>query len=198
MESATKTVMTSLPGRIVSYDPATKLAVVEPQVHNGNPIPPLPDVPVKWPRFGGYRLVGPLNAGDEVTLHFHKYDPSRFRASGEVSAANMSRDAGLYAYAVPGSEETSDTYNGPSDGSLRLGRNDATCEIVVTSNQIRLGANAASSGVAKGDVTDSNFQAIKDLFTSWTPVPNDGGAALKTAASTLLFDATASTKVFTQ
>lgn len=205
MEAATKTVMTSLPGKVVSYDPATKRATIEPTVHNGNAIPPIPEVPVKWPRFGGYRLVGPLNPGDEVTLHFHKWDPSRFRVSGEKSESNHVRDAGIYPVAVPGSESETSAYDGGGDANLHLGRDAADVEIVVTPTQIKLGAVGASSGVAKGDISDDNFDAIKNWLTSHThTVATTGTAAAQTgtaAASTTpppTINATESTKVFTQ
>ncbi len=198
MEAATKTVMTSLPGKIVSYDPATKLAVVEPMVHNGNPIPPIPAVPVKWPRFGGYRLVGPLDVGDEVTLHFYKWDASRFRKSGELSAANMVRDGGIYPIAVPGSEASTD-YDGGGDANLHLGSDDGDTEIVVSPTQIKLGSTSAASGVSKGDVTDSNFTALRAWIA--THVHSGGtisGSTGTPAAPPPTPTATASTKVFTE
>jgi hypothetical protein len=202
--AATKRVMTTLPGKIVGYDPGTKLAMVEPMVHNGLPIPPIPDVPVKWPRFGGYRLVAPLNKGDEVTLHFHKWDPSRFRASGEPSESNMKRDAGLYAFAVPGSEADLD-YSGGGDANLHLGNDAGTVEIVVTPTQIKLGASSASSGVSKGDISDSNFDAIVNWLTAHThEVATTGTATAQAgtaAPSSLLapsIGTTESSKVFTQ
>lgn len=165
--AATKRVMTTLPGKIVSYDPATKLAVVEPMVHNGAPISPLPDVPIKWPRFGGYRLVGPLNKGDEVTIHFLKWDPSRFRVSGELGEANLKRDCGMYAIAVPGSESDAD-YDGGGDAMLHLGTDDAVTEIKVSPNAItlkaatvNLTADAPSDAAALASQVDQQFTAIK-------------------------------------
>jgi hypothetical protein len=199
MQSAVKTVMTSLPGRIVSYDAATKLAVVEPTVHTGNPLPPIPDVPVKFPRGGGYRMVWPLNKGDEVTLHFHKWDPSRFRVSGENSAANVYRDAGVYPIAIPGSEsESAASYNGGGSG-LHLGNDAGTVEIVVTPTQIKLGASAAASGVAKGDVVDANFNAIASFLASHVhPTPAGPSSPPGPTPVAPTMNATASTKVFTQ
>jgi len=168
MSAAVKTVMTSLPGKIVSYDPATKLATVEPMVHNGHALPPIPEVPIKWPRFGGYRLVGPLNAGDEVTIHFHKWDPSRFRVSGEKSQTNLTRDTGIYAYAVPGSESETSTYNGGGDALLHLGTDDAVTEIKVSTNSVtlkaatvNLTADAPSDAAALASKVKTAIEALK-------------------------------------
>lgn len=190
MESATRTVMTTLPGKVVSYDPTTKLAVVEPTAHNGNPLPPIPDVPVKWPRFGGYRLVGPLNKGDEVTLHFHKWDPSRFRESGETSQANLARDAGVYPIAVPGSE--ADTgYNGGGDSSLHLGTNNAVTEIKVSANSItlkaatvNLTADAPVDAAALASQVDAQFTSLKAAVAAGLTAVGVGGAANGPAGAT--------------
>ena len=38
--------------------------------------------------------------------------------------------------------------------------------------------------VSKLNTVESDLNTIKAVFSSWGPVPNDGGAALKTAAST--------------
>jgi hypothetical protein len=40
--------------------------------------------------------------------------------------------------------------------------------------------------VALAAKVDQNFQALKTLFNGWTPVPSDGGAVLKTAATALI------------
>jgi hypothetical protein len=164
LRTATKaglaTVSTSIPGIIVSYDPAKKTAVVEVAVHDGKPLPPLPDVPVKFPRGGGYRLVWPLEPGDEVTLVYYGLDPSRFRVSGEPSQADIKRRHGFYPVAIPGSESESLADYEPSTEGLHLGTDDGTVEIVVSDSQIKLGSTSAASGVAKGDVVDANTTAI--------------------------------------
>ena len=49
--------------------------------------------------------------------------------------------------------------------------------------------------VALAAKVDANFKEIKDMFSGWTPVPNDGGAALKTLSDSLSLSSTAATKV---
>lgn len=207
-QAATKRVMTTLPGKTVAYDPATKLATVEPMVHNGLPIPPIPSVPIKWPRFGGYRLVGPLNAGDEVTIHFHKWDPSRFRVSGESSVVNMARDAGLYAYAVPGSEADLG-FDGGGDTLLHLGTDDGVTEIKIAGASItikaatvNLTADAPSDAAALASKVNAALTkiqaALSQCATAFTTInavaPNTGADGVNGAMAG--FDAAvASTKV---
>jgi hypothetical protein len=196
-ESALTKVWTSLPGKVVSYDPDKKTAVVEAAVHDGNPPPPFPDVPVKFPRGGGYRLVWPLEPGDEVTLLFYGLDPSRFRASGEISLANIKRRHGAYPIALPGSESDTLADFEPATGGLHLGKDDGTVEIVVGASQIKLGSASASHGVAKGDVTDANITAIKAwLATHVHPTSVGPSSPSTTPAPTT--NPTASVKVLTE
>lgn len=159
-------VWTSLPGKVVSYDPETKTAECEAMVHDGDVPEPFPDVPVKFPRGGGYRLVWPIEPGDEVTLLFYGLDPSRFRVSGEQSPANIKRRHGAYPIALPGSESETLADFEPSTEGLHMGSDDGTVEIIVGASQIKLGSASASSGVAKGNVTDANFAALHDYLVA--------------------------------
>lgn len=201
LRAATKaglaTVFTSLPGRILSYDPGTKLAVVEVAVHDGEPLPPQSDVPVKFPRGGGYRLVWPLSPGDEVTLIFYALDPSRFRVSGQQSAASIQRRHGLYPVAIPGSESELLSNYAPSSDGLHLGKDDGTVEIVVGNFQIKLGSTSAAHGVAKGDVNDANTLAIK-LWLATHVHPTAVGPTSVSATPAPVTQPTASTKVLTE
>lgn len=155
-----RVIMTALPGKVVEYDPATKRATIEPTAHNGDPLPPIPDVPIKFPRGGGVRIIFHLNPGDQVTLQFYQYDPSRFRATGNVSQANTTREHGYYPIAVPGSETELDEYEAASADGLHLGTDDGTTEIVIAPGRIDLGALTSPHPVSKGDVADDNFAAI--------------------------------------
>jgi len=209
MEAATKTVMTSLPGKVVSYDAATKLATIEPMVHNGNPLPPIPEVPVKFPRGGGYRMVWPLNPGDEVTIHFHKWDPSRFRVSGEKAQSNLVRDTGIYPVAVPGSESETSTYTGAGSNTMHLGRDAGDVEIIIASNAISLKAATVNlTGTAPGDAAalaskveaalnklQSAMSQCATAFTAIAPVAPNSGAAGVNGAMAGFDSAVASTKV---
>jgi len=191
-------VWTSLPGKVVSYDPDQKTAVVEVAVHDGTAPPPLPDVPVKFPRGGGYRLVWPLSPGDEVTLIFYGLDPSRFRASGEASAANISRRHGIYPVAIPGSESELFADYEPATEGLHLGKDDGSVEIIVGASQIKLGSSSgATHGVAKGDVNDANIAAIKTWLTTHVHPTAVGPSSASTTPAPVT-NVTASTKVLTE
>lgn len=170
------TVQTALPGIIKTFDPITKTATVEPAVSDGNPIPPLPDVPVKFPSGGLYRMVWLLMPGDECTLIFYKTDPSRFRASGTKSNANLKREHGYYPVCIPGSEsDVRQALMSPPVG-MHLGTIDGLTDIVISPAgialvsaagisltslaPIKLGSDLASLPVANGAAVDAYLAAL--------------------------------------
>lgn len=55
---------------------------------------------------------------------------------------------------------------------------DATGTLLLTSG--------ASDFVALASLVNAQFTALKNAFNAWTPVPNDGGAALKTQLTSLI------------
>ncbi len=173
---------TMLPGIVVSYDESTRTAVVQPAIYDGaEAMEPIEDVPVLFPRGGGFRLVFPLVKGDEVEIRFSKVDPARFLVTGEVSKADNVRRGGLYGFAVPAS--ISDTllsgitsvansiHIGLDDGStdivikdgevqvlgatLKVGDNNTT-DVIVTSGTVKVVANAIKLGAA----TTTDFVAL--------------------------------------
>lgn len=75
IEAERRTINTTIGGTIVSYDPARQKATVKPRLKQkfGDATldaPDLLEVPVQFPRAGGFILHKPPQAGDEVTLHF--------------------------------------------------------------------------------------------------------------------------------
>jgi hypothetical protein len=92
-------VHTSIPAVVKSYLPLLQQIAVEPVIEG---MPSLEDVPVLWPRGGGYMLHLPIEAGDWVLLTFCEADFSPWRLSGDVMAPAMLKRHGLFAYAIPG------------------------------------------------------------------------------------------------
>lgn len=83
----------SMPGIIESYDPATQTATIQPAIRekvniNGNQewteIPLLVDVPILFPRAGGYSITFPVSAGDECLVFFADCCYDAFWQSGGV------------------------------------------------------------------------------------------------------------------
>jgi hypothetical protein len=112
---------TSMPGVIKSYDPETKLAVVQPvlktpvfdtdtgEAGEAEELPAIPNVPVSFPRGGGWHLSFPLAAGDHVTLVFSEAATGQWRTTGEVSEpADVRRHALGYPTAFLGAHPDAD------------------------------------------------------------------------------------------
>ncbi|CQR71689.1 hypothetical protein SOV_04850 [Sporomusa ovata DSM 2662] len=83
----------AMPGIIESYDPATQTATIQPAIRekvniNGNQewtnIPLLVDVPILFPRAGGYAITFPVSAGDECLVFFADCCYDAFWQSGGV------------------------------------------------------------------------------------------------------------------
>lgn len=84
VETRLREVRTLIPGIIISFDGPTQTAQVQPAIKRvfvtKNPgqdavvtqvaIPPCVNVPVRFPRGGGFVLTFPVQAGDECILHF--------------------------------------------------------------------------------------------------------------------------------
>jgi hypothetical protein len=92
-------VHTSIPARVASYLPLLQQIACEPVIEG---MPKLEDVPVLWPRGGGYMQHFPLAAGDHVLLVFCEADFNPWRLSGSALAPAMLKRHGLFAWALPG------------------------------------------------------------------------------------------------
>jgi len=103
------------------------------------------------------------------------------------------RKHGLYAFATPAGRRRGNAIGTTYADRMTVGK-DGGPVIVVDDTLIKLGSDAASAFVALADLVDSNFTAIKDMFTNWVVVPNDGGAALKTLSNSLTLPTVAATK----
>lgn len=197
IESRLGDVYTALPGRVESYDPSSQTADVAPCVKrpvptaNGDIIlekmPIIPNVQILFPRGGAFTISWPIAKGDHVLLVFMTYAIGQWRKTGETSPPGDLRMHHLSnAIAIP--------ILAPNAGALpesQAGDN----AYIIAGPMIKLGAADATDFAAMSSKVNSNFNAITNLFSSWTPVPNDGGAALKTAATALSFDSVACSNV---
>lgn len=82
-----------IPGRIVSYDPATQTAKIQPLYKpkfNGQPVdmPVLEEVPVRFQRSGGMAITSPIKPGDNVTLRPQMRSMDNYHTDGDGSASD--------------------------------------------------------------------------------------------------------------
>ncbi len=108
-----------LPGSVLSYDPVTQTATVQPMLNDPRvdvetgaivfePWKPIPNVPIEWPRFGGspgFVVAGFLSENDQVVLRAFDLDITPWRAQGRsqnpVNPFDVRRQGGNYWSAVP-------------------------------------------------------------------------------------------------
>lgn len=92
LESRVREIATCIPGKIVSYNPATQRATIQPSIQRpvptdvgGTTLEPFPEligVPVAFPRAGNFCLHLPLVQGDFVLLIFPMLSISEFLRIG--------------------------------------------------------------------------------------------------------------------
>lgn len=96
VEAERAEIWTSLPGKVVSYDPENQTVDVQPTYkpkHNGKAVdmPVLPKVKVIFPRAGGAGMTFPVKKGDGVLLSFMARDVSPWNKSGDKAEAGSAR-----------------------------------------------------------------------------------------------------------
>ena len=108
-EQTEKALNTCLPGHIMSYDAATRRAIVLPALDaltaDGERLPPpeIADVPVLFSSAGGYTLTLPVMPGDPVLLVFAQRGLSGFKREHGHSVPDADRLLSLPdAIAIPG------------------------------------------------------------------------------------------------
>lgn len=174
--SALLDVHTALPAIVKSYDATKQTCDATPAVKRAideefETLPVIPNVPVAWPAGGGYLLHFPLTAGDTVMLVFSEVAWSKFRGTGVVSEPDDLRRHSLsYPIAFP---------------FARAGAAGAAGARIVTPGDFVVG-DATAQYVAIAALVTAALNTLKGAFDSWTPAPNDGGAALKTILTSAL------------
>lgn len=121
----------------VRFDPTSGARVSEPW-------DVIPDVPIAWPRFGGFVIAGPLNVGDRVTLQAFDLDPSAWRATGQRSdPPDARRHGGAYWQATPCDITTVSPMvdAAAAAGELVIGLDGKQEQIRISSSAIQLGAS---------------------------------------------------------
>lgn len=87
-------IRTAIPGLVVSFDPVKSTVTVQPAIRGSvegsdgestsTNLPVLPDVPVCWPRGGGFALTFPIKPGDECQVIFNDRCMDAWWQSGGV------------------------------------------------------------------------------------------------------------------
>lgn len=123
----------------------------------------IPNVPVAWPRAGGFFIHLPLEVGDHVLVVFTHDNIGTWRQTGSVSdPGDRSRHSLSSCIAIPGIASMLSPLS-PLDADARsaglvLGKDGSAEQILVAEGEIRIGKLAVSP-VALAVPTDANFAA---------------------------------------
>lgn len=171
---------TAIPGYVKSYDPETKTAQVVVAYSDffesdaERPVNldwvPIDDVPVIFPRGGGWSITWPLVDGDPVLLVFSERSIDEWYASdgkSDVSPQYQGTHEEGDCFCLPGlwpsknNEGKADSENmhiGKEETRVSINR-DGTVDIVCS--RLNIGSEGANSALAKGSTSDSNFTALQ-------------------------------------
>jgi hypothetical protein len=181
-------VHTALPGRVESYDSATKLASVLPLVYHRMMLPDggyfeedypvLLDVPVCWPESGGAGMQLPLAAGDFVTLVFSEQSFDQARDVGGPASPLTARRFNLAdAMAIPGSFKATLDFGGDAG----FGRANGAVRVDASGN-VKLGSANPLNTAASAEKVLAQLQALlvvlnavqADVVTLFAPLVANG------------------------
>lgn len=165
-EQAVKNIHTSLPASVVSFNPATQtvtLSVMVKQLMVGGAtvnVPPLMDVPVSFPRGGGFAVTFPLKAGDEGIALFSERCIDGWHTSGKATEPLDYRYHDLSdAMFVPGICSRPNAIKNFFVGGLSLQTLDGGTFIRITDGKILIQGDIEQTGgiVSSADVVASGI-----------------------------------------
>jgi hypothetical protein len=178
------TLRVALPGRVESYDPESQKADIQPLIKDsfldtdGNSVteslPVVPDVPIVFPRAGGFYLTVPVAVGDHVLLVANDRSIDKF-ATGDgeetdpidLRAHDLSDVVafpGFYPFTKSIADADAENMQlGKEGGATITFKENGDISIVQGSGgSVNLGADAASQAVARVTdltVADANMSA---------------------------------------
>lgn len=192
---------TMLPGFVNSYDPAKQTATIQPvfaeyyELEDGTKekqsYPAIPNVPVLFPRAGGYYVHPPLKRGNVVMLICCQRsidDWYQTNGAQEVIPEDLRKHhpSDLFALVMGGTARNKiDNLSGENlmmgheDGALRVRFTPA--EIQIICDAIRIGTEAGALALAKAQDVEDEFNDFKNWANAHTHISNGPGLATNTA-----------------
>ena len=188
IEARLKELHTSLPGIVESFDPETQTASIQPAIkrifktNDGDKeiltpenLPILINVPVQFPRGGGFSITFPVKKGDECLLVFCERSIDSWYTSGKISEPLSRRFHSLSdATAFVGISSSTNSIPNYSADDLQIKKDDGSVEITLfNDNSIKLkgttvtiDANLVVNGTvdSTGDInSDGTIEAATDV-----------------------------------
>jgi len=204
IEQAADELHTCLPGVVTVWDAATQRADVKPLIRHAwldeadarqvESLAVCTGVPVQFMAAGGFALTCPISTGANGlgpattgTLFFSEASLDRWLSGtgAEVDPEIDHRHTLSDGIFVPGLNPFSAPLAGiPTDHAFLGAVNGVG--IHLRAGIICVGDEAGSDFVALAAKVATQLDALKTAFTTWTPVPGDGGAVLKGLLTTLI------------
>lgn len=181
IENRLDSVHVSMPGRVVSYDPATQSANVQPCVsqsrysesgeREARPLPVLPSIPVRHVGGGGFRTTVPIKPGDTGTLVFCSCSIEQWVCGdGRPVDPNDDRRHTLSdAYFEPGVRVFRSPWKRADPDSMTVGHDTGPGLVTITESEVRAGGTGALA--TKADL-DALVEWIHNHMVVATPAGN--------------------------
>lgn len=174
MEAALLEVRTATPARVESYSASDQRATVLPllkrKTRAGEVLSPKPvgNVPVLFPRAGGYAITFPVAAGDVGLLLCSDRSLDLWLASdgGQVDPQDGRHHQMTDGVFLPGLHSWSDPIPGASATDMVLMREDGSALVQIGSGLVEVGAHPAAAWIARADFTDARISAIQAKLDS--------------------------------
>jgi len=179
---------TAMPGRVEKYDASKQVVDVLPQLKRAvsdgegdyviEDLPVIPNVPVCFPRAGGFFVSFPIQKGDMVLIVFAERAIGAWKKKGEACDPGDRRMHPLAgAMAIPG-VYPSGSELGDADGSNMVMGKDGTAaaQVVITPSMVKLGGG--DQFVALANKVNQELTNIQSTFNAF--VPGSGGASFPT------------------
>lgn len=172
--------------------------------------PLIPDVPVKFPKSGGFIVTWPLEAGDIVWISWSMYPTGEWQASdgktdvyqeaGRHLASDMfcDPDSPFLEKNNPGKSKPKSWYLQHVNGKIAL---ELTPDGIanLTCNRLNIGSDSASTALAKANTVDDRLSALEAKYNEVVAVSAANGGFLPPGMITPIIPgpSTASGKAFT-
>lgn len=175
IETVKEDIHTAIPSRVIRCNMSAQTVDVEPAVkapytdEDGeiafDTLPNVLGVPLCFPRGGGYFISVPIQPGDFVWLMTTSVDIARWRSIGGTAVEpEFSGKHGLNStFAIPGAFPESSKLADAHATNLRVGRDGAEPQIMITPTEILLG-KTATEFVALANLVQSALNEIRKQF----------------------------------
>lgn len=176
-------VHTALIAKVERYDAEKQLVDVAPVLKRSiktldgewahESLPVLCDVPVLFPRAGGFFLSFPIQAGDFVQLIFNEASIEAWLTDKAPNTPCNQRFSLEGAVAIPGVFPLNKALSGAHAENLVLGQEQGL-QIHIDGQKIRLGSADAHEALAIASKVQEELDRIKASFNAHTHVPSGG------------------------